>query len=151
MEKKEFIKYLELETDDGSLYLYEKYQTDPSEEFNSEVPITREFFTGEEGIRGYNTLLFLDRQCEYTTKIQDIFGNCQGYNIHELRPHEFLEKVLPYLDNDETFERKRQEVLNILEYHAHKTESRMIKRTPPKLSDEKKDEYSNKILKKYIK
>ena len=49
------ILYYELRTLYGPLYIYEKYNDGKK----SKIPETREFFTHEEGIRGYDTLSFL--------------------------------------------------------------------------------------------
>ena len=151
MENKEFIKYFELETEDGPLYFYEKYKSDPNVRFNSEMPVTKEFFTGEEGIRGFNTIDFLDRKCVFDTYYYSILGELMDTYKHELTPYEFLEKVFPFLETEEAFRRKREEVLNMLEYKAKLTTSRKVKKRPPEISSKTKDEMSQMILKKYLK
>lgn len=150
-EKREFIKYLELETADGPLYLYEKYKKDPNVLYNTEIPETREFFTGEEAIRSFNSLLFLDRKCELPTRFCGLGGEVLDDYVNELTPTEFLLKVLPYFETDKTIKRKREEVRNLFEYNAGLTKRRIVKKAPPEITQRTKDEISQKILGKYLK
>ena len=151
MEKKEFIKYFELETEDGPLYFYEIYTKDPNEKFNSEMPVTKEFFTGEKGIRGFNTIEFLDRKCVFDTYNYSILGELMDTYKHELTPYEFLEKVFPFIETEEALRQKREEVLNMLQFKAGLTDYRKIKKRPRAISENTKNEMSQKILKKYLK
>ena len=148
---KEFIKYIELETEDGPLYLYEKYKTDPNEKFNHEIPETREFFTQLEGIRSFNCITFLDRKCEFEWDYISFMGEHIKTYRNEISPYEFLMKVAPFLKDEETLKNKREEVMNILEFKAKLVNHRKVKLLPPEISEEQKNEVSQKVLKRYIK
>ena len=153
MENKEaYYKYFELYTEDGSLFIYEKYKEKPKEMYNREMPITREFFTGEEGIRGFNTIDFLDRKSVFETEHYNSITaeHMDTYKV-ELTPHEFLMKVAPYLTNEETINRKKEEVMTILRNKAQLSNYRFIKKPAPAISKELVNNESQKILKRYIK
>ena len=141
----EKILYYELRTLYGPLYVYEKYKD--ASELNSEIPETREFFTHEEGIRGYDTLSFLNNS---TFKARE--RNMEGYITAEymklLMPSEFLDRVLPYLDKKEKMEQKKQDVYRIFEIQKNNKNSQIPLNDSP--VEEDKDLLATKILAKYI-
>ena len=152
MENKEyFYKYYELYTEDGPLYIYEKYKEKPKEIYNTEIPVTREFFTGEEAIRGYHTLDFLDRQSVFETNHYNLNGDFIDSYIKELEPYDFLMKVAPFLSDEKMLNDKKDDVMLILRYNAKLTNYRKIKKPSPEISNEIKNKESQKILKRYIK
>ena len=147
-----YIKFIELRTEEEPLYLYEIYEKDPTENNNHEVPVTREFFTQEEGIRNFISIEFLNRQCKYLTQDYSIQGEWRGDYANEITPYEFLEAVGPYLKDEETFNKKKEEVLNSMRFKAKLTDYRMIKMDKKGgIPQETKDEAAKTILKKYMK
>lgn len=153
MENKDaYYKFFELYTEDGSLFIYEKYKEKPKDIYNREMPVTREFFTGEEGIRGFNTIDFLNRKCVFETEhYNSLTAEHMDTYKKELSPHEFLMKVAPYLTNEETIKRKQEEVMNILKYKAEEINYRFIKKPAPAISKELANNESQKILIRYMK
>ena len=149
--EKNYFKFFELSTEEEPLYIYETYENNPDDRNNHEIPTTREFFTQEEAQRSYLSLLFLDGKCSYTTEYYTIQGEWVEDYMKELSPHEFFEKVGPYLKDDETFEKKRREVENSMQFKANLTTYRMVKKQLTEMPKDKQDEAAKIILKRYIK
>ena len=149
--EKKYVKYFELFTEYGRLYIYEKYSKDPLNKSNSEVGEVHEFFTGELAIKNYGSLDFLNRSCKFTTYDRDLEGNIRNEYYKELSPYKFLKKVLPYLKNDETIEKKQDEVYTIFKNKIHKVNNYKIVSESPKISKEQKNKEARRILKRYLK
>ncbi len=143
-----FIKYYELSTEDGPLYYYEIYREDAEK---SEIPIPIEFFTQEEGVRGFNCVEFLDRKCSYPYGPVSMQGYITQPYLKELSPYEFLEAVGPYMASEAVMEDKRKEVMTGMKFKAGLTNYRMIKIQRNEINQKQKDEVATKILKKYMK
>lgn len=151
MNNDEFIKYMVVETQDDPLYIYEKYKKVPDSPF-PKMTVMREFFTGEEGIWDYDSILFLDKKSKVPVKrYNSMLGELMDVYYEYLNPSDFLEQVLPYLENEQTLNQKQEKVMNTLEYYAGEISNKPVKRIPPKLSQEEKDRISQKTLSKYIK
>lgn len=151
-ERKGFYRYFELRTEYGPLYVYEKYEKDPNKTgtFDNEIPVTREFFTKEEGIRGYCTLEFLDRTAKFKTVEMLMNGQpCEHY-MHELEPYEFLMKVAPYIETEADKEEKTKLVHCILESKAKNIGNTTILSEQTQVSKEEKNEVAKKVLKKHL-
>ena len=151
MEKKDFIYYFELQTEYGPLYIYEKYKTDPTVKFNCEIPETREFFTQEEGIRGYGTLDFKDRTAVFKTQDIGMDGMLRHDYKKRLAPYEFLMKVAPFLEDEEDKAAKRDQVNNIFRMKANNIGNTVILTDPPAVSEELKNNVARKILTRFVK
>lgn len=149
--EKKFIFYYELATEYGPLYIYKQYEEDPRIQFSHEIPVTREFFTQEEATTSYSELLFLDDTSSFTTEDRSIEGFIRESYLKELTPHEFLEKVAPYLESEELLDQKRKDVYYIFDSKARKEGNNKIIKDSPKVSEEFKDNIARKILKPYLK
>ncbi len=141
----EKILYYELETLYGPLYIYEKYKD--ASRLNSEIPETREFFTHEEGIRGYDTLSFLT-DSTFRTRERNMEGYITAEYMKPLTPSEFLVNVFPYLDREEQMKQKKQGVYIIFESQKNNKDSQISLDNIP--IEEDKNLVANKILTKYI-
>ena len=151
-EKKEgFYRYFALYTEYGPLYLYEKYENDPDRAgpFGKEMPVTREFFTGEEAKRGYHTLDFLDRTAKFKTEEMNMEGYPYEYYFYQLQPYEFLEKVEPFMETEETKKDKARKVYDILNYKAKNIGNTSVIKEPPKVSEQTKNKFAKKLLKEF--
>lgn len=142
----EKILYYELKTLYGSLYIYEKYKD--ASKLNTEIPETREFFTHEEGIRGYDTLSFLT-DIKFKTRERNMEGFITAEYMKPLTPSEFLVKVFPYLDREEQMQQKKQGVYILFEAQKN-NENSQIPLLDDASNEEDKDLVANKILTKYI-
>lgn len=154
-EKKEregVFRYFELRTEYGPLYVYEKYEKEPdkADTFDKEMPVTREFFTNEEGIRGYCTLEFLDRTARFKTVEMLMNGQPSEHYMHELEPYEFLMKVAPYMETESDKEEKAKLVRTILESKARNIGNTTILSAQPEISKNAKNEVAKKLLKKHL-
>ena len=150
-EKKEsegFFRYFELDTEYGPLYVYEKYKNDPkkAKRFDHEIPVTREFFTNEEGIRGYGTLDFMNRTAVFKTTERNMNGEVSEQNMTELEPYEFLMKVAPFLETEE----KAKEVYRIFDCKARNVGNTRIIKEQPEVSQKAKNEVAKILLKKHV-
>lgn len=153
-EKQEgFFKYYELHTEYGPLYIYEKYKENPDqrEPFHQEMPVTREFFTNEEGIRGYCTLDFRERTAVFTTTEMGMDGLPREHFMDELEPYDFLMKVAPYIETAEDKQEKAREVYDIFECKAKHQGNTRILRDTPEVSDYTKNRVAKILLKRYTK
>lgn len=149
-----FIKFIELRTQEEPLYLYEIYKLDPDDKENHEVPVTREFFTQEEGIRNFCSLEFLNRTCKYETQHYTFQGEWVENYVREISPFEFLEKVGPYIKNEELRKRKADEILTSMKFkaeHEGYSDYRRVKMNKTELPKEQMDEVAQKVLTKYMK
>lgn len=146
-----FFKFFELHTEYGPLYLYEKYSRDPDKagNFDKEMPVTREFFTNEEGIRGYCTIDFMDRTAVFTTTEMSMEGFPREHYMEELQPYDFLMKVGPYIENDQDKQEKAREVYDIFRYKREKVCNSRIIRREREVSKKTKNEVAKQLLKKY--
>lgn len=151
MDGKEYLRFYELFTEEGPIYIYEKYQTDPNARFNDEVPETREFFTQEEAIKGPDTVSFLDGRAVFQRDRKDEEGITKEVYLRLLTASEFLGKVLPFLDTEEKNKVKEKEVRQLLENKANNVVTKRIVVEPPKVSEEQKNKVAKKILRQYIK
>ena len=153
-EKKEgFYKFFELHTEYGPLYVYEKYKEDPNhtEPFYREMPTTREFFTNEEGIRGYCVLEFMDRTASFTTIDMGMNGFPREEFMEELQPYEFLMKVAPFIETPQDKQEKAREIYDIFTNKAKNVGNSRIMRKQPEVSENTKNEIAKELLKKYVK
>ena len=149
-----FFCYYELHTEYGPLYIYEKYKKDPDTRdiYECEMPITKEFFTEEEGIRGLDTIDFLNRTAKFKTSIMSMHGFYKIEDYKErLAPYEFLMRVAPFLETEEAKKEKIREVYNIFEDKANNIGNTRIIKSPQKKYINTENEYAIRILKKYIK
>ena len=137
------ILYYELRTSRGPLYIYEKY----NDEKHSEIPETREFFTHEEGIRGYDTLSFL-KDSTFRARVRNMEGLITDEYMKPLTPSEFLEKVIPYLDKEEKMAQKRKDVYAIFKAQQNTKDCQISLEKLP--TEEEKNLEASKILTKYI-
>ena len=146
-----FYKYFELHTEYGPLYVYEKYKQDPKEvdQFHQEMPITREFFTKEEGIRGYCTLDFMDRKAVFTTTEMGMDGFPREHYMEELEPYDFLMKVAPFIETEEDKKEKAKEIYNIFDRKIQHQGNNRIIRKKKEISQKAKNEVAKTLLKKY--
>lgn len=119
------------------------------DEFKREMPVTREFFTGEEGIRGYCTLDFLDRAAKFTTTDMSMHGYPLAEYMEQLEPYEFLMRVEPYLETEELKRKKSIEVRDILRSKANNLGNTNVITKPPVPSKNAKNEVAKKILTRY--
>lgn len=154
-EKKEregVFRYFELGTEYGPLYVYEKYEKEPDKASNvdREMPVTREFFTNEEGIRGYCTLEFLDRTAKFKTVEMLMNGQPSETYMHELEPYEFLMKVAPYMETETDKKEKAKQVHHILECKAKNIGNTTILSEQPQVSKKAKNEVAKRLLKKHL-
>ena len=150
-EGKEYLRFYELFTEEGPIYIYEKYQTDPNARFNNEVPETREFFTQEEATKGPDSVSFLDGRAVFPRDEKDENGITTTVYMRLLTASEFLGKVLPFLDTDEKNKAKEKEVQRLLENKANNVVTKRIVVEPPKVSEEQRNKVARKILRQYIK
>lgn len=154
MEDKEeykYIRYYELFTEDGPLYLYEMYKECPEKPFNTEIPEIYEFFTQEPASKGYETISFLNGQAVFKREDKNSEGITTKHYYIPLMPYEFLGKMLPYIDNSEMALEKAHEVIGILEARKAGTQLGLIVVDPPRIRDEQKNKIAQKILKSYLK
>lgn len=150
MENK-YIRYYELFTEDGPLYIYEEYKEDPNKSFNNEIPEIYEFFTQEAGKRGYEDISFLNGQAVFKREEKNREGITTAWYTRLLTASEFLERVLPYLDSEESMAKKAKDVMQILEAKANNTTLGRIVVTPMKPTEEQKNKVARKVLKEYLK
>lgn len=151
MEENEYIRFYELFTEEGPLFIYEKYKEDPNKPFNTEIPEIYEFFTQEPGTRGYETISFLDGRAVFKKESKNSEGITTESYLRLLTAVEFLGKILPFIDSEENNKAKEKEVQRILENRANGVVPRKIVVEPPKVSEEQKNKVARKILKSYIK
>ena len=146
-----FYKYFELHTEYGPLYVYEKYKQDPKkvDEFHQEMPVTREFFTKEEGIRGYCTLDFINRTAVFTTTEMGMDGMPREHFMEELEPYDFLMKVAPFVETEEEKKEKAREIYRIFDCKANNKGNSRILRKEPEISQKTKNEVAKTLLKRY--
>ncbi len=147
-----FYRYYELTTEYGPLYIYEKYKMDPNKanKFNQEIPVTREFFTNEEGIRSYCTLNFMNQTAKFVTTEMLMNGLPLENYMEELQPYEFLMKVSPFIETDEQKLEKAQEVYQIFEWKSKSIQNIRILKNQPKKSQRSRNEYAKSLLKKHM-
>lgn len=151
MKDKEYIRYYELFTEDGPLYLYEMYKECPEKPFNTEIPEIYEFFTQESATRGYETISFLDGQAVFKREDKNSEGITTKHYYLPLLPYEFLGKVMPYIDSEEKTDEKAKEVMKILEARKLGTQLGKIVVDPPRIRDEQKNKIAEKALRPYLK
>ena len=140
------VLYYELLTEYGPLYIYEIYTKDPRK--FRELPVTREFFTGEIGIRGYYTLTFLDKSLFPTSLLSMDGGRIHDYMI-ELSPLEFLDRVGYFMD-DNRIEGMKECVYSIFERKAKNIGNNMIILEQPRITENQKNDIAAKVLAKHI-
>lgn len=134
--------YFELKTEYGPLYLYENYKSE------TDIPVTREFFTQEKGIRRYGYLSFMGNS-DFKTVERNMEGLITEEYIKELSPYQFLNKVGGYLISEDSINKKRKDVYNIFDMKANSKGNTTILNDEPQISGELKDVFANKILSKY--
>lgn len=146
-----YLRFYELYTENGTLYFYEKYKEDPNKPFNNEIPEIYEFFTQESGTRGYDDISFLDGKARFKRERKDSEGITKEWYLRLLTPSEFLERVLPFLDDQLSSDQKAKEVMKILEAKATGTILKDIIVPDPKPTENQRNKVAKKILKEYIK
>lgn len=146
-----YLRFYELFTENGTLYFYEKYKENPNKAFNNEVPEIYEFFTQEPGTRGYDDISFLDGKARFKRERKDREGITQEWYLRLLSASEFLERVLPFLDDEKSSNKKAKEVMKILEAKATDTILKSIVVPDPKPTEEQRNKIARKVLRGYIK
>ena len=151
MEEKVNYKFFKIYTEEDPLYYYEKYEAKTGNN-EDKMPVTREFFTREEGIRNYSALEYLGRMAKLPTVERNLEGMVRTKFYVELEPHEFLAEVAPYLINDETREKKKGEVYSYLVRKKEGLIKGHIKLPIPPVEPPKEDKNTpaKEFLKRYI-
>ena len=149
----EGISYYILHTEYGPIYLYEKYYL--KDFFKDGTSIskhaieTREFFTGTIAYYGYSDINFGEKvkfvRCERNPE-----GFVRTDYMEPVSAHDFLERVSPYLINDQRKSNKINEFFSILSL-----KEKGIGNTTPimneiSLSNEERDKLADKILEKHL-
>lgn len=148
----EKILYYELITEYGPLYIYKRYQCDPenNSRISSRIPLEiKEFFTRQEGTRGYDSLSFLG--ANFRTLDRTIEGLVRTDYMRELTPAEFLSKVSEFLEPIDKFEEKRKEVYRIFDMKVNNIRDNLVNMDELLETEEQKNEKAVKILSKYLK
>ena len=149
-EKESYVRFYELFTQYGVLYTYETYQNNPDEFGHNEIPVIREFFTGEEAQRGYTTLSFMNGKSKFVREIRGIDGRVLSDYYRELSPYKFLKKVAPYLKDEDTKAKKEKEIYDIFDRNINNFRSEIVI-TKDKITKEQKNNEAKRILKRYMK
>lgn len=151
MVKNSFYKYYELHTTYGPLYIYEKYKGIDNDGFKREIPEIHEFFTGEEAVRGYDNITFMNGKSKFLMEDRNYEGLVREEYFHELEPYSFLEKVEHILNDQEKLTTEKRHVYSIFEFAANKVKGNYdYSKDHVKTKDEKNKE-SELVLKKYLK
>lgn len=150
-EKNKYIRYFELFTEEGPLYMYEMYKECPEKPFNTEIPEIYEFFTQEPATRDYQTISFLDGQAVFKREEKNSEGITTKHYYIPLLPYEFLGKVMPYIDDPKKTLEKAHEVVGILEARKAGIQLGKIVVDPPRIRDEQRNKIAQEILKTYLK
>ena len=141
----DYYKFYELYTEYGTLFVYEKYVGD-----KSAFPETREFFTNDKAQNGYDQLVFNNGKSVFRTRKRNSDGYIKEEYMKEIEPHEFLDRVEPYLSSDEEKEKMIKRTKDIFTSIHERCTGKII--IPPKpISVEDKNNLAIQSLKKYIK
>lgn len=140
-----YYKFYELYTEYGTLFVYEKYKED-----KSSFPETREFFTNNKAQIEYDQLCFNNGKSVFKTRKRNSDGYVREDYMKELEPHEFLDKVEPFLSSLEEKSKMVDRTKKIFESIQGKCTGKVI--IPPNpVSLEEKNNLAILSLKKYIK
>ena len=153
MKEEGFYKYYELHTEYGPLYLYERFEKDPDKKEKFEIlsSVMREFFTGEECVWDYTTIDFLEGAARFRFREMSMWGYPLEGFMDELQPYDFLMKVAPYLEDEETKQDKARKVHYIIDCKAKKIANTNVIKKEPEVSEHAKNEVAKTLLKKYVK
>ena len=142
MSNEDNIKYYELYTEFGSLYLYE-IKNDNSVEL-------REFFTGKIAHVDYDKIHFDNGLVSFTTRTRYMDGYIKDDYLREMEPFKFLESINDSISSDEEFEKTKKVVFDIFKLKENNSgnNSIIIPKKEPTILEKNKS--ANKILKMYI-
>ena len=151
-ETKGYFCYYELLTEYGPFYIYEEYQNDPSnvDAFRREMPVTKEFLTGEEAIRGYHTLDFLNRTARFKTEEMSMDGEPLDYYLKPLQPWEFLMKIGAYLEDKEAKAIKASQIKYSMKCKAEGIGNTNVIKRELEVTDEQRNKVASLMLRRFV-
>ncbi len=149
----EGISYYILHTEYGPIYLYEKYYLidffKDSTSISKKALELREFFTGTQATFGYSDIWF-GENCKFTRCIRQDEGFIKTDFMEQTSPHEFLNKISPYLLNEDRKKDKMREFYKILELKEKGIGNTEPIMDEPVLSNEERNKLAERILEKHL-
>lgn len=111
----EIYKFYELYTENGTIYVYEKYK-----DGDGSYPETHELFTNEIAVRGYDELTFNGCKVPFKTRKRDLEGYVVEEYMKEIEPYIFYDNLEYFITTESGHKEMRDRTYSIFNYREKK-------------------------------